>query len=267
MSLLPREADRLQAELQLVDTEIASRTQQQQSAQQAATAAQNQVAAAQAGLAAAQGKIPPLQAAAAQANAEVAAIDQEIADAQQEPEPDRSRLIRTLMKRRNAAQTAAAAARTALNNGTAAVDRANLDLQTAQSQLTGAAAALQSATTALAATRRRRQTLEEQLARIGRWNAQVAADPLDRPALQLSERELAERSATLEEACDSVRLRLETEQETLTALIARQDAISAELNPILAALPGATMTLQNAQQKLDRANQQLTAHFRRGPRA
>jgi chromosome segregation ATPase len=266
MSLLPREGARLQAELQEVETEIANRTQQQQSAQQALTAAQNQVTGAQAALAAAQGQLPPLEAAAARADDQVAAIDQEIAEAQQEPEPDRSRLIRNLMKRRNTAQAAAASARTALNNGTAAVDRANLDLQTAQNQVNGAAATLQAATSELAAAGQRRQTVQEQLARLERWNAQIAADPLDRPALQLTERELAERTAALEEACDTVGLRLEAGQEALAILISRRDAIPAELNPILAALPGASTTLQDTQQELNRINQQLTAHFRRGPR-
>lgn len=267
MNLLPREVARLQAELLLIDTEIANRIQQQRSAQQAVTAAHSQVTAAQAALSAAQGRLPPLEAAAAGANAQVAAIDQDIADAQQEPEPDRSNLIRNLMKRRNTAQAAAAAARTALNNGTAAVDRANQDLQTAQSQENGAAAGLQTTSDALAAAQQRRQTVQEQVARIGRWNAQIAADPLDRPALQLTERELAERAATLEEACDSVRLCLAAEQEALPTLIARHDANTAELNTILAALPGAGTTLQNTQQEFNRISQQLTAHFRRGPGA
>jgi chromosome segregation ATPase len=117
------------------------------------------------------------------------------------------------------AQANQAAIHNALDNGRTAVAQVSTALQTAQDQANAAAGALQNAQAALAATQQQLQKAQEQLDRIGRWNAEIVAEPLDRPALQSTEQELEERTAALEEACDWACIQLEIEQETLAALL------------------------------------------------
>lgn len=254
MSQLSHESAHLQSELQGMQSDIANRL------QPAVTAAQQGAATAQAALTAALGRIPALEAAVAQAEDRIAFIDQQAEDAKQEPEPDRTNMLKQLAKQRAQAQAALNAARTNLNNGRSAASQASANLQAAQAQVNTADAALTSAGQQL-------QALQQQLDRIARWNAEISADPLVRPALQQTEQELAERTAELENACDWARIRLEIEQETLAALLARHGAIPAELQPITDALPGASAALQAAQQELERIGRQLTAHYRGGPGA
>lgn len=276
MSQLPQETARLQTDLQAAETDFANCTQQQQSAQQALTSAQAQVTAAQANLAVAEARIPALEAAVADADARVEDLQQQILDASEpdqeipgrpgRPNPAQLRRLAELRRQLAQAQAAAANARTALNNGRAAVTQAGAALQAAQDQANGAATALQAAQAAVAAAEQRRQAVQQQLDRIARWNAQISADPLDRPALQQTEQELAEQAAALEEACDWARSRLEIEQETLTALTVRRNLLTTELQPIADALPGATAKLQAAQQALDPIARRLASLYKRGPR-
>lgn len=253
MSQLSLEIARLQSELHQAESDIADRI------QPAVTAAQQGVAAAQAALTAAQGPMSALESAVAQAEQRIAFIDQQIEEAQSEPEPDRRNLLRQLAKQRAQAQAALNTARTNLSNGRTAVAQANANLQTAQGQVDAAHAALATAQQHL-------QAVQQQLDRIARWNAQISADPLDRPALQQTEQELAERAAALEEACAWARNRLEIEQETLTALTVRRNQLATELQPITDAVPGATAKLQAAQQALDPIARRLAVLYKRGPR-
>jgi chromosome segregation ATPase len=262
MTYLIHEQERLQLELQATDAGTTELGKQLQLTQQAAAAAAARVTAAQASLAAAQAQIPALQAKVTQTEARLADIDQMIADTSQEPEPDRTNMLKQLRKQRFTAEQALVNARTGLSTGRALVNQRSGELQSAQNQSNSAAAAV---SMAQAAVDQRHQLIQAELARISRWNAAITADPLNRRALESMTQELAERAADLEQAADLARLRLETDLEALVAFRARRDAISAELKPIVDALSGKAQELQIAQQNLEAIAQQMSELYQGGP--
>lgn len=266
MSLLTLEMARLTAQLQTVDAEIAGLGQQLLSAQEAASAAQQRVAPAQAALHSAQSRLPGLEAAAGQADARVAEIDLQIAEAQQEPMPERANLIRNLMKLRNTAQREAANARLQLQSGHSEVQQASTDLLAARGAADAAVAAAQAAQAAMTGAGQRRTAIQEQTDRIAQWSAQIAADPLDRPALEQTVQTLAGKTAELDDARDRLRIQLDYQNDTLPRLTARRDLISPAFQAIAAELGQANVELQAAQDQLQAIGRQLAAKYKGGPR-
>ncbi|QSA98823.1 hypothetical protein [Methylococcus sp. EFPC2] len=274
MPQLSQETARWRAELQAAEAAVSARSGPLQAAQQTAASALSQLNAAQARLAEAQARIAPLEAEAASADAHVADLEQEILDAS---EPDQEfpgrpggagqrQRIAALKRQLAQAKAAAAAAHATLDSGRAALAQAGAEAQAAQVRMLSANAELQAAQTAFEEARQRLQQMQAELARIDRWNGAIAADPLDRPALERSADELAAQAAALEESCEWARVQFEIEQETLAALTARGDELAGRIDRIgLTELPAAQARLRELELSLGTLEEEIRTTLQEGP--
>ena len=261
MALLEQEKNRLQAAIEEAAAEVSAQ-------QQALSAAQARVSAAQAQVADAQSRIPDLEAAASSADARAAdaeaAVEAHLAN---EPDPTIDtedglrprpnpawriwkRQLDQLIARRDRAQADAAAAQGALGNGQRAVVQAQMAEQLARRQVEETTAALLSAQSALKAA-------QQNMADLERWRAEIARDPLQRPALEQAAAELSAGALALQEALTIDRFQQEDAQNHFASLLARRDELNATLTDFNGRIPGAHTELQAAQAAADAASAEL----------
>jgi chromosome segregation ATPase len=283
MPYMPNEKARFQAESQAAGAEIINLTAQSQAQQGAVVAAQARVSTARSGLAEAQASIPNLEAAAATADRRVADLDLQIdTHLATEPEPTFEipnkpprpnpawrawkRELDRLSQQRSQAQADAAAAHARLNDGRSQVSQATAQVQVAERQVAEATSALNAIQQAIVAANERQAAAQDQLALLDQWDAEIDRDPLVRNTLEPVAAILSERATVLEDTYATARVEGEIAAETLAALIARRDQLTAALNDVNAQLPAASEELRAANQALAGVTRSIQMHLRRGPR-
>ena len=269
MPYLKQDTARLQTDLQALLAQQASLNAQLATHEQAVTAAQAQRTGAQNGVAQAQARIPPLQAAAAAADAQVAEVEQDLLDAAEPPAgiPPaswRARLT-ALRKKLVLAKTAATAAHAKVTEAQQGVAQVQTQVQAAENQIAVAAGAVQATQTAIASLQTRQRDLEQRLAELDRWEADIARDPLIRPALEQTAADISAQVASLEDAHLAARFELEDAEALLANLTTRRDQLVVRLNAINQELPGVQAAQATAQQALANAEAEITTHLQDGP--
>jgi chromosome segregation ATPase len=107
--------------------------------------------------------------------------------------------------------------------------------------------------------------LEQRLAELDRWEADIARDPLIRPALEQTAADISAQVASLEDAHLAARFELEDAEALLANLTTRRDQLVVRLNAINQELPGAQAAQATAQQALANAEAEITTHLQDGP--
>jgi chromosome segregation ATPase len=283
MAYMHNEQARLEAESQAAGAEITNLTARSQAQQAAVAAGQARASAARDGLAAAQARIPNLEAAAATADQRVADLDSQI-DAHLTNEPESTieipnkpprpnpawrawkRELDRLSQQRDQLQADAAAAHARLNDGRSQVSQATAQVQAAERQVADAISALNSIQQAIAAAQERQAAAQQQRALLDQWNEEIVRDPLARETLEPVAAILSDHAMVLEDAHATAQVQGEIAEETLAALIARRDQLTAALNDVNAQLPAASEELRAANQALVSATRRIQMLLRQGPR-
>ena len=107
--------------------------------------------------------------------------------------------------------------------------------------------------------------MQQRLAVLDRWEADIARDPLTRPSLEQTAAELSAQVAKLEDAHLAARFELEDAEALLASLTARRDEFTATLNAVVAQLPEAQAQQVAAQQALAAADAEIATHLQDGP--
>ena len=129
-----------------------------------------------------------------------------------------------------------------------------------------AADALAATERAIAETTAQRDAAQAAVDTLDAWNAEIARDPLSRPALERAAADLSARAATLEHDHAVVRVRHEIAEETLASLSARRDRLAPALDTVNAQLAVAQEELRVAQLGVNSASRRIQLLRRRGPR-
>jgi hypothetical protein len=174
--------------------------------------------------------------------------------------------LERLTQQRARAQADATAAHARLNEGRARVSQATAEVQAAERQVADATVAAQVVQVAIAAARQRQETAQTQVAKLDRWNEEIARDPLARKTLEQVAVELSARTAALEETYAVARVQNEIAGETLVSPSARRDQLTTALNQVTGQLPAASEELRAAKAVLDEATRSIRTHRQRGPR-
>ena len=269
MPYLQQDTTRLQTELQTLIAQQAPLNAQLATQQQAMTAAQAQRTNAVNAVAQAQARVPPLQAAAGAADRQVAEVELELQDAAEPPAgiPPVSWRVRltALRKKLALAKTAATAAHAKVAEAQQGVTQAQAQVQAADRQVAAFSAVVQATQAAITALQTRQRDVQQQLAVLDRWEADIARDPLTRPSLERTAAELSAEAAKLEDAHLAARFELEDAVALLASLTARRDELTAKLNAVVAQLPEAQAQQAAAQQALAAADAEVATHLQDGP--
>ena len=284
MPSLEKEKSRLLAERQAAAAEVARLTAQRTAQEQQVVAAEGEVAAAKARVAEAQTQIPPLEAADAAATRRLAEVDRQInAHAAEEPEPSIEipnkpprpnpawrvwkKAMDALSQQRPQAVAGLEGARARLNEGRAALSRAEAEAQAAERKAAEARAGVEATRLAIAEATQRQGAIEKRLADLERINKEIARDPLNRKILEQVASDLSERVALLEEAFAAARIENEDAEQNLASLTARRDQLTPALSGVNAQIPAAQAELQAAQAALTGAARRIETRLRKGPLA